>query len=88
MLVLAAGAIVFTSCRGHSPINYIDVPTILKLAKMLTPKYNVVYIRPTHTHLSEGKGYSDDGAVVSRSWKMMLRAQLTLLRVRQACMTE
>ena len=38
------------------PVNYIDIPTLLELAKMLKPHYTVVYIRP----VSHARGYSED----------------------------
>ncbi|KAK9813888.1 hypothetical protein WJX73_003298 [Symbiochloris irregularis] len=48
----------YTNEWDGPPVNFIDVPTLLSLFKMLTPHYTCVYIRPVHNqHLA---GYAFD----------------------------
>lgn len=46
----------YASEWGEPPANFIDVATLLQLALLLKPYYNLIYIRPQ----SHGRGYAAD----------------------------
>ena len=46
-------------------MNFLDIPTLMRLAELLTPRYTVVYIRPGFRHQVVAPGYATDGSEVS-----------------------
>ena len=57
-------------------MNFLDIPTLMRLADMLTPHYTVVYVRPGWMHQIAARGYAADGSEASPDLTSGLQALL------------
>ncbi len=64
----------YTTEWGGPPINYLDLPTLREIFRILEPFYQVVYIRP-QSNLITAQGLSDDQENLTLSDHEMIRKE-------------